>query len=247
VWRRADRTTVWIVGLLAVMAVVTLVRTPSERVAGLTVPVQNTDELLPPTVTAVGVGNTATSAEPSSPVAPPSTTSWPATLPPAKTSAARTMPTKAKTNPVPATPRFDSAASFRIVNVVNGLTLDSGGWVKPRTPMKLWAPSPSTNLQFQLLETDSGYYRLVNRTNGLVVDGRGATDEGAYVGQWPSWDYSPNLQWLPAEVSGGMFTLTNRATGLVLDGGGRGVQFGSPAKQWRPDNSPNLLWRIMKV
>lgn len=158
--------------------------------------------------------------------------------------AASQPPVPTTGNPPPATtPRFSPSAYYGIVNHVNALVLDSGGPVRPATPMKLWERGPSPNLQFQLLETDSGYYRLVNRANGFAVDGRGARDTGAYVGQW-TWNGSPKQQWLPIDTGNGLFLLRNRETGLVLDGGGPGVRFGAHAKQWPANGSPNLLWRL---
>jgi hypothetical protein len=246
VWRRAN----WMAGIVVALAVAiaaVLVGQPSRRTQGIVVPMPDTGE---PTVTAVGVAGTTTTTS-GSPIQPSVlTSSTPQQSSPANR---QTTPvsgktlvktTTATTTTAPVARRFDPAASFRIVNVVNALSLDSGGWVQAGTPMKLWAPSPSTNLQFQLVETGGGYYRLTNRTNSLAVDGRGATVEGAYVGQ-RGWDSSPALQWLPTDIGDGLFTLTNRATGLVLDGGGPGVTYGAQAKQWPPTSSPNVLWRIV--
>ena len=52
--------------------------------------------------------------------------------------------------------------------------------------------SGSTNLQWQLVDVGGGYYRLVNRTNGMVAD---------------SW-------------GDGRYQIINRGTGTALDGAG---------------------------
>jgi hypothetical protein len=249
VWRRivtgvvvagAVATTVWAVGQ------------PDTRVAGIVVPPPDTGELTTSRVTvqAAAAEPTAVTTAPATPatgtqtVPPQTKTVKPTGGPPASSTPSSSSAAPA---PAPAPPRFDPAKSFRIVNHVNSLVLDGGGMVQQGTAMKLWEPnSPSTNLQFQLIETGGGYYRLVNRTNGLTVDGRGATNPGAYVGQ-RRWDSSAAMQWLPTDAGQGLFILTNRATGLVLDGGGPRVQYGAQAKQWPADGSPNLLWRINAV
>jgi hypothetical protein len=263
VWRRV------VVGVAvagAVGALALAVGEPESRVAGIVVPQLETGEPSAPQVTvrAAAAEPTRTSSAPvSSQTVPPSTvgpvtTSRPTAKPPAASTGPAGAPAATGTVTVtgtagaptatrPGAPRFDPSGTFRIVNYVNSLVLDSGGWVQPGSAMKLWEPmSTSTNLRFQLIETGGGYYRLVNRTNGLTVDGRGATNAGASVGQgW--WNSSAAMQWMPTDVGRGLFTLTNRATGMELDGGGPGVQYGAPAKQWPADGSPNHFWRIETV
>ncbi|MCE6996305.1 RICIN domain-containing protein [Saccharothrix sp. S26] len=68
----------------------------------------------------------------------------------------------------------DPGRSFRVINVVDGLALDSGGTV-PSGAMKVWSPDDSPNHQFRLTAVGEGYYKPVNRANGPVVDGAGAT------------------------------------------------------------------------
>ncbi|RSM86226.1 hypothetical protein DMH04_13685 [Kibdelosporangium aridum] len=249
-------------GVVAAIAATTLaviVADSDDRASGIVVPVPDSTEssgLPAPSLTATEVAATELTVVMPSAAAPPETYQQPVHSAQQQAPASRvTNPTPTTNSPPPQPPtgqepvpaRFDPSASFRIVNHVNSLALDSGGWVQPGTAMKLWeSGSPSTNLQFQLVETGGGYYRLVNRTNGLAVDGRAANTAGSWVGQrW--WDASPALQWMPVEVGNGLFTLTNRATGFLLDGAGRGTQMGAPAKQWPPTGSQNQLWRIVRV
>jgi hypothetical protein len=251
VWRRTDRVMAGVVAAIAVGALAVIVIESDRRVPGIVVPEPETVEQSAPSLTPVDIAAIGSTTEtPTSPVQQPvqqpSTRRQETTT--SRTSAAGPATTPQTTSEqAPVASRFDPSASFRIVNVVNSLVLDSGGRVQPGTAMKLWEPgSPSPNLQFQLIETGGGYYRLVNRANGLAVDGRGAATAGAYVGQ-RRWDSSPAMQWLPVDAGNGLFTLTNRATGFVLDGGGPGVRFGAQAKQWPADGSRNLLWRIVAV
>jgi alpha-L-fucosidase len=140
---------------------------------------------------------------------------------------------------------FDPAAYFRLVNVTDGLALDSGGNVASGSNVKQWTPVDSTNLQWQAVDLGNGYYRLVNRTNAMAVDGWGSTDDGAPARQ-AAWNGGPHQQWQITDRGNGRFSIANRTTGLALDGGGQ-VASGSVAKQWTWVNSTNLLWTFQVV
>jgi len=85
-----------------------------------------------------------------------------------------------------------------------------------------------------------GYYKLVNRTNGMVADGWGSTADGSPA-QQAAWNGGPHQQWQIVDRGNGRYSIANRTTGLVLDGGGQ-VPSGSVCKQWTWVNSTNLLW-----
>ncbi|WP_330323903.1 alpha-L-fucosidase [Streptomyces pseudovenezuelae] len=135
--------------------------------------------------------------------------------------------------------QFNPSAYFRITNVTDGLALDSGGNVASGSNLKQYTWDGSPNLQWQLVEVGGGYYKLVNRTNGMVADGWGATSGSA--ARQAAWTGNNNQQWTVTHRGEGMCTIANRATGLVLDGGGN-VASGSVTKQWTYDSSTNLLW-----
>ncbi|MEV6011938.1 alpha-L-fucosidase [Streptomyces sp. NPDC051976] len=135
---------------------------------------------------------------------------------------------------------FNPASYFRLINVTDGLALDSGGNVASGSNLKQWTPVDSTNLQWQAVDLGNGYYRLVNRTNGMVADGWGSTTNGAPA-QQAAWNGGPHQQWQITDRGNGQYSIANRTTGLVLDGGGQ-VPSGSVTKQWTWVNSTNLLW-----
>lgn len=140
---------------------------------------------------------------------------------------------------------FNPATYFRLINVTDGLALDSGGNVASGSNLKQWTPVDSTNLQWQAVDLGNGYYRLVNHTNGMVVDGWGSTNAGAPAQQAP-WNGGPHQQWQITDRGNGQFSIANQTTGLVLDGGGQ-VPSGSLTKQWTWVNSTNLLWTFQAV
>ena len=78
--------------------------------------------------------------------------------------------------------------------------------------------SGHTNLQWQLVDVGGGYYRIVNRTNGMVAD---------------SW-------------GNGRYQIINRGTGTALDGAGDRT-VGDAVVLWAPNNSTNNQWTITAV
>jgi len=139
---------------------------------------------------------------------------------------------------------FNPAAYVRLTNVTDNLALDSGGNVPSGSNLKQWTWNSSPNLQWQIVDLGTGYYRLVNRTNGMVADSWGAAN-GQPAQQAP-WNGGTNQQWQITDRGNGQYTIANRTTGLVLDGGGQ-VASGSVTKQWTWNGSSNLLWYVMAV
>ncbi|MEW2560345.1 alpha-L-fucosidase [Streptomyces sp. BK205] len=136
--------------------------------------------------------------------------------------------------------QFNPSTYFQVLNVTNGLALDSGGNVASGSNLKQWAWDGSPNLQWQAVEVGGGYYKLVNRTNGMVADGWGTTDNGSPARE-AAWNGGSNQQWQITHRGDGRYSIANRTTGLVLDGGGN-VSSGSVTKQWTYGSSTNLLW-----
>jgi alpha-L-fucosidase len=117
-------------------------------------------------------------------------------------------------------------------------------WRISGSNLKQWTPV-STNLQWQAIDLGNDYYRLVNRTNGMVADGWGSTTTGDPVRQ-AAWNGGANQQWRITNRGGGRYSIANRTTGLVLDGGGP-VPSGSVTKQWTWLQNDNLLWTFDAV
>ncbi|MFC9328895.1 alpha-L-fucosidase [Kitasatospora sp. NPDC057015] len=134
---------------------------------------------------------------------------------------------------------LDPAAWFRIRNIKNAL-LVGGGDVPAGSALKVLDPGAGTDLQWHAVDLGTGYYRLVNRTNGLVVDGTGTTGGGRPEQQ--PWTGGKGQQWLITDAGGhGVCTVANRATGRLLDGGGA-VASGSPLKVGPADTSTYRQW-----
>jgi len=95
------------------------------------------------------------------------------------------------------------------------------------------------------VDLGGGWYRIVNRTNGMVADSWGNAANGAPARQSP-WNGGNNQQWRLNSVGGGRYQIINRGTGTALDGMGSGTA-GSVTGMWTPNNSTNNQWTITAV
>lgn len=96
------------------------------------------------------------------------------------------------------------------------------------------------------------WFRVVNVTNGLAIDGGGAVAAGSRLKIWTP-DDSTNLQFRAENLSDGFYTLTNRTNGFVVDGAGATVDGGNPvqsvytgaaSQQWSITDTGGGLFKI---
>ncbi len=73
------------------------------------------------------------------------------------------------------------------------------------------------------------WFRIVNVTSGLAVDGGGAVAAGSALKVWTP-DGSTNLQFGIEDTGDGFVKLTNRTDGLVIDGAGATTAGGNPVQ-----------------
>ena len=97
----------------------------------------------------------------------------------------------------------------------------------------------------QLVNLGSGFYRIVNRTNGMVADSWGNTANGAPCRQ-AAWNGGNNQQWRLNPTGGGRYQIINRGTNTALDGMGS-TSAGSTAGLWAPNTHTNNQWTITAV
>jgi hypothetical protein len=89
------------------------------------------------------------------------------------------------------------------------------------------------------------YYRIVNRTNGMVVDSWGNTANGAPARE-AAWNGGTNQQWRLNSMGNGRYQIINRGTGTALDGAGS-TTIGATTVMWAPNSSTNNQWTITAV
>src|SRR5439155_5275494 len=123
-----------------------------------------------------------------------------------------------------------------IINQTSTKCLDDTGWgTASGTPVQQYGcGNNQANQQWQLVASDSGYYRVVNRYTGLVLDvtgGPGATGSGVKVELWTSWN-GPNQQWRPVDMGGGYYKPVARHSGKCLDVPGASIANGVVLQQW---------------
>ena len=91
-----------------------------------------------------------------------------------------------------------------------------------------------------------GWYVLVNRNSGEVLDGLAyATYDGAAVVQWGRHG-GANQQWRFIDSGDGNYRLQNRNSGKVLDDYGWSKTAGSAMVQWRDRNGANQQFHLKK-
>jgi hypothetical protein len=100
-------------------------------------------------------------------------------------------------------------------------------------------------MQWQQAGLDDGWYRIVNRTNGMVVDSWGNTANGAPCRQAP-WNGGNNQQWRLNNLGNGRYQIINRGTGSALDSGSN-TTVGSGVVLWAPNSNTNNHWTITAV
>jgi parallel beta-helix repeat protein len=97
-----------------------------------------------------------------------------------------------------------------IVQAQNGATTNS-------TPLVTGPPGALGNDQWQLVPTDSGFYRIMNQKSHLAMNVSGASlNPGARVILWP-FGSGKNDQWMPRPAGNGLYYFVNRLSGLCLD------------------------------
>lgn len=136
---------------------------------------------------------------------------------------------------------FDPTAWLRILNVTDTLALDGGGVSTANAPLKQYGYDGSPNLQWQLTDLGGGWFRLTNRTSGLVADGATAGDGRVAVQN--SWTGAASQQWKVTDTGEGRFTFVNRSTRLALDSGGPQAS-GATTTVGAVDSTTDVLWTI---
>ncbi|WP_420597044.1 RICIN domain-containing protein [Deinococcus sp.] len=110
-------------------------------------------------------------------------------------------------------------------------------------------PSNSAAQQWTLKAVGGGYYQVVSKLSGQVMDvaQEQVTQNGAKVSLWP---YSQvnltNKQWKIEAVSGA-YKLVNKASGKVLDVSRLSKSPGAPVLQWDYAGQANQLWMLKAV
>ncbi|MBE1583395.1 RICIN domain-containing protein [Nonomuraea angiospora] len=144
---------------------------------------------------------------------------------------------------------YDESAGtdwLRALPIGNGrLGAMVSGNVASGSVLKQWSYNGSTNLRWQLLDLGGGWYRIVNRTNGMVIDSGGDGANGAGARQ-SAWNGGDNQQWRLNSMGSGRYQIINRGTDTALDGMGNNTA-GSTVAMWTPNNTTNNQWTITGV
>ncbi|GAA1382978.1 alpha-L-fucosidase [Catellatospora chokoriensis] len=88
----------------------------------------------------------------------------------------------------------------------------------------------------------TGWVRIQNVTNGLVLDSGGNVASGSIVKEWTPGS-STNLQWQLVDAGSGYYRLVNRTNGMVVDSWGATAN-GANALQAPWNGGVNQQWRL---
>ena len=100
----------------------------------------------------------------------------------------------------------------------NGFAVQAqGAAVNNGTPIVMGPAGALGNDQWQLVPTDSGFFRIMNQKSHLAMAVLGAsTNSGALVIQF-TFGSAKNDQWMPRPAGNGLYYFVNRLSGLCLD------------------------------
>ena len=152
------------------------------------------------------------------------------------------------TTPPPPPPTTSGPAVgrlYRITSVNSGKALDMAGLSTGNGGQaQQWTYGGGTNQQWKLVDSGSGYVRIVNLNSNKSLDlaqGADPTANGTLVQQF-DWNNNDSQRWLITAESNGSYRITNKASGKVLDVDGISTQNGALVHQWAWANGANQKW-----
>lgn len=118
--------------------------------------------------------------------------------------------------------QFNNREAHRSLSVMGGGTADG-------TDNIIYDWVNATDQHWQIIATDSGYFRIMNRrSNKALSMENGGTENGARVHIWP-WIGFADQQWSIEGSAPGHFQILNRASGRALSTVGGNTQNNTPA------------------
>ena len=138
---------------------------------------------------------------------------------------------------------------YKFVNV------NSGKALQPRngnttTQGDAVVQMPYTGATYQLwrfVATGNGYYKIINKKSGLLMDISGASKStGAANINWSD-NGGINQNWSFKDAGNGNYNIINRNSGLYLDINGASTADGAADIQWTPNGGNNQKWQIVPV
>jgi parallel beta-helix repeat protein len=136
-----------------------------------------------------------------------------------------TAGTEAFFNSTAVTNQFMQDANSGLAVLVQNAATNTGAEITIDTTTQLG------NDHWQLVPTDSGYFKIVNQRSGLVMNVQGAsTSPGAKIIQW-TFGSAKNDQWMPISAGNGAYYFVNRLSSLYLDVTGASMAAGTQLDQ----------------
>jgi endoglucanase len=93
----------------------------------------------------------------------------------------------------------------------------------------------------------SGYYEIVNRNSGMLLDVAGlSTNNGGNVDQWIG-NSGANQQWTLTSLENGYYEIVNLNSGLALEVSGSSTTNGANVDQWAWNGGNNQQWGLLPL
>ncbi|WP_405526409.1 RICIN domain-containing protein [Streptomyces avidinii] len=143
--------------------------------------------------------------------------------------------------PIPAQAALVARHSDKLVEITVGTDELADG-----ARAQQWERRDADNQRFTLEPVEGGFYRIIARHSGKVLEVTDAgTDNGTAVRQW-KWSGATHQQWRPEPVGDGWYRLVARHSGKVLHiaVGTDGARNGTPVRQHEWANADHQKFRL---
>ena len=114
----------------------------------------------------------------------------------------------------------------------------------PGAPIQQWEYWGGTGQEWQLVQVEPGYYKIISRLSGRVLDVHNqSTGDGALIQQWDYWG-GAGQRWQLVEVEPGYYKILSKLSGKVLDVQNSGMNNGILVQQSTYTGGNNQKWRL---
>jgi hypothetical protein len=138
-----------------------------------------------------------------------------------------------------------TSSDKKIINRASGKALDNLGFsTTDGTPIGQWGYVAGSNQLWQFVNLNNGYYKIINKFSGKVLDNPNSLVDGTVMTQYTD-NGGTNQQWQAVDAGGGYYKLINRTSGKLLDNPGGGTADATQIKQYADNGGgTNQQWLI---
>ncbi|WP_407636665.1 RICIN domain-containing protein [Acetivibrio cellulolyticus] len=144
------------------------------------------------------------------------------------------------------TENIPDTTKYKIVNKNSGKVLDSRDGTQAAQLVQ-WTDNTSASQSWYLVDTGSGYKKIVSSASGLVLDVKdSSTSDGGAIIQWYS-NGGTNQQWQFIDIGDGYYKIKNCSSGKLLDVTKWSTDDGGLIQQWSDASGANQNWQLVRL